>query len=81
VPALRRCRIQYVGTPGLWTLSASLFKVFQIGERASLRFQRNVFNPSDSPQKPQVPNSLELIYTNVNGTAARNMQFAPRLHW
>ncbi len=72
---------QYVETPGLWTLSASLFKSFALTEKARLRFQWDVFNPTNSPQEPQVPNTLGLIYTNVNGTPARSMQFTLRLLW
>ena len=73
---------QYVESPGLWTLSASLFKSFPITERMKLRFQWDVFNPSNSPQEPQTPsNSQGLLYTYQNGTAARNMQFSLRLLW
>lgn len=70
---------QYVETAGLWSLSASLFKVFQIKERLKLRVQWDAFNPTNSPQEPQSPsNALGLLYTNVNGTAARSMQFSLR---
>ena len=73
---------QYVQSPGLWTLSASLFKTFPIKERFRLRFQWDVFNPTNSPQVPQTPsNSQGLIYTYLNGTAARSMQFSLRLLW
>lgn len=73
---------QYVQSPGLWILSASLFKVFSLNDRFRLRFQWDIFNPTNSPQEPQSPsNSQGLLYTNVNGTAARNMQFSLRLLW
>ena len=72
---------QYRETPGLWTLSTSLFKNFAITERTRLRVQWDVFNPTNSPQQPQVPNTTGLIYTYVNGTAARSMQFTLRLLW
>ena len=73
---------QYVQSPGLWSLSASLFKTVAITERYKLRVQWDVFNPTNSPQEPQNPaNSLGLRYTYQNGAAARNMQFTARLLW
>ena len=72
---------QYVETPGLWTLSTSLFKSFAIKERVRMRVQWDVFNPTNSPQEPQTPNTSGLIYTYLNGTAARSMQFSLRLLW
>ena len=73
---------QFVQSAGLWTLSASLFKVFPVKERLKLRVQWDVFNPTNTPQQPQTPsNSLGLLYTNVSGTAARNMQFTLRASW
>ncbi|MBI4904976.1 MAG: carboxypeptidase regulatory-like domain-containing protein [Acidobacteria bacterium] len=73
---------QFVQSPGLWTLSASLFKSFAIGERFKVRFQWDVFNPTNSPQRPVSPsNSAGLRYDYLSGTAARNMQFTLRLLW
>lgn len=73
---------QYVQSRGLWTLSTSLFKSFSLTERARLRFQWDVFNPTNSPQQPQSPaNSQGLLYTYQSGTAARSMQFTLRLMW
>lgn len=72
---------QYVQGPGLWTLSAALFKSFPIGERMRLRVQWDVFNPTNSPQQPSSINSQDLLYTYLSGAAARNMQFTLRLLW
>jgi hypothetical protein len=73
---------QYVQSRGLWTLSSSLFKSFPIRENVRLRVQWDVFNPTNSPQQPQLPsNSQGLLYTYLNGTSARSMQFTLRLLW
>jgi len=73
---------QWVESRGLWTLSASLFKSFPIREQIRLRVQWDVFNPTNSPQQPQLPsNSLGILYTYLSGTAARSMQFTARLIW
>lgn len=63
-------------------LSASLFKTFTLTEKMRLRFQWDVFNPTNSPQQPQSPgNSLGLLYSYLSGTGARSMQFTLRLLW
>lgn len=72
---------QYRETTGLWTLSSSLFKSFTIHEQIRMRVQWDVFNPTNSPQRPQVPTSQGLLYNYQSGTAARNMQFTLRLLW
>jgi hypothetical protein len=73
---------QYVESRGLGNLSAALFKTFPIAERFRLRVQWDVFNPANSPQQPQLPsNSAGLLYTYLNGVAARSMQFTARLLW
>ena len=72
---------QYRESPGLYTLSASLFRSFAIKERFKVRFQWDVFNPFNAPQEPQTVNTQGLLYTYQNGTAARNMQFSLRLLW
>ena len=73
---------QYLQSPGLWTLNASLFKSFTINDRFRLRFQWDVFNPTNSPQQPQgVAAPQGIRYTYQNGAAARNMQFTLRLLW
>ena len=46
---------QFVESKGLWTLSTSLFKTFPIKERMKVRVQWDVFNPTNSPQEPQLP--------------------------
>ncbi|MEK7405243.1 MAG: carboxypeptidase-like regulatory domain-containing protein [Acidobacteriota bacterium] len=72
---------QYVEGPGLWSLSASLFKSFPIRERMRLRVQWDVFNPTNSPQQPASVNSQGIRYTYLSGTSARSMQFTLRLLW
>ncbi|MBI5282171.1 MAG: TonB-dependent receptor [Candidatus Solibacter usitatus] len=72
---------QFVESPGLWYLSSSLFKTFNIGERMRLRAQWDVFNPTNSPQQPQAVGANGLRYTYQSGAAARNMQFTLRLLW
>ncbi len=72
---------QYRETPGLYSLSTSLFKSFAIKERIKLRFQWDVFNPFNAPQEPQAVNTQGLLYTYQNGAGARNMQFSLRLLW
>jgi hypothetical protein len=72
---------QIFQSPGLWNLSASLFKVFALTEHARLRFQWDVSNPTNSPQQAQIPNANGLIYTYTSGQSARNMQFSLRLIW
>ena len=72
---------QYAESPGLWTLGSSLFKTFVIHEDVRARVQWDVFNPTNSPQRLQVPNSTGLLYTFQSGTAARSMQFSLRLLW
>lgn len=73
---------QFVESQGLWTLSASLLKTFPVRERLRLRIQWDVFNPTNSPQEPQLPSTSEgLLYTYLSGTAARSMQFTLRLSW
>ena len=73
---------QYVESPGLWTLSSSLFKSFTIHEQVKMRVQWDVFNPTNSPQQQQSPaNSQGLLYTYQNGTSARSMQFTLRVLW
>jgi len=72
---------QYRESPGLYTLSTSLFKSFAIKERFKMRFQWDVFNPFNAPEEPQAVNTQGLLYTYQNGTAARNMQFSLRLLW
>lgn len=72
---------QYHESPGLWTLSTSLFKSFTIRESMKLRVQWDVFNPTNSPQQSQSVNTMGLRYNYLSGTAARNMQFTARLLW
>ena len=72
---------QYFETPGLWSLSASMFKEFQVKERMRVRFQWDVSNPTNSPQEPNAPNAFGLIYTYTSGQNARNMQFSLRCLW
>ncbi len=72
---------QYFESPGLWNLAASLFKEFPIKERATLRFQWDVFNPLNAPEEPYAPNANGLIYTYVSGVVPRSMQFTLRLLW
>ena len=72
---------QYFETPGLWTMSASMFKDFPIREQIRVRFQWDVSNPTNSPEEPQAPNANGLIYTYTSGQNARSMQFSLRLLW
>jgi len=72
---------QYRQGRGLWTLSTSLFKSFPIREGMRLRVQWDVFNPTNSPQQEQSPNTTGLLYTDLSGTSARSMQFTLRLLW
>jgi hypothetical protein len=72
---------QYFQTPGLWTLSAALFKEVNIRERLRMRFQWDVANPTNSPEEPQAPNANGLIYSYTSGQSARTMQFSLRMLW
>lgn len=72
---------QYFESPGLWTLSASLFKEVQIREQVKMRLQWDVSNPTNSPEYSNAPNANGLIYTYTSGQAARAMQFTLRLLW
>ena len=72
---------QYFQTPGLWTLSASLFKEFHVKERVRMRFQWDVSNPTNSPEEAQAPTAYGLINTYTSGQNARNMQFSLRCLW
>ena len=72
---------QIFESPGLWTLSASLFKEVSVRERARLRVQWDVSNPTNSPEEAQIPNAYGLIYSYTSGVAARSMQLSLRLLW
>jgi hypothetical protein len=82
--------------PGPWTfgLNASLFKVFKMSERVSLRFNADFFQVLNNPGLPQpgqtyCANSLQtcpsgstgILYKNLSANSPRDLQLALRLTW
>lgn len=74
-------RNQFRQGPGLWSLSSALFKDFELREPVKLRFQWDVFNPTNSPQLPAGVGGDGIRPVWTSGVAARSMQLTLRLLW
>jgi hypothetical protein len=71
---------QYLAVPWDFNLSASLFKAFNLGERAKLRFNADFFQVLNNPGLP-TPGSNGIMYTNTSANSPRDLQLTLRLTW
>src|ERR1039458_1578779 len=71
---------QYLAVPCDFNLSASLFKAFDLGERAKLRLNADFFQVLNNPGLP-TPGSNGIIYTNNSANSPRDLQLTLRLTW
>jgi hypothetical protein len=71
---------QYLAVPWDFNLSASLFKAFNLGERAKLRFNADFFQVLNNPGLP-TPGANGIMYTNTSANSPRDLQLTLRLTW
>jgi hypothetical protein len=71
---------QYLAVPWDFNLSASLFKAFNLGEHAKLRFNADFFQVLNNPGLT-TPGSNGIIYTNNSANSPRDLQLTLRLTW
>ncbi len=74
-------RNQYLPGPNQWFLDASLFKNFQIHEKARFRVNIDFFNALNNPNNPTAVTLDGLLSTRNSGSPARVMQLSGHLNW
>ena len=74
-------RNQFQQGPMIWSMDASLFKVFPITERVRLRFNADFFNVLNMPGMPMPGSSSGLISMRNSVNAPRQLQLTLRLLW
>jgi hypothetical protein len=74
-------RYQYVPGPLQWFQDASLFKLVNITENVTLRFNVDFFNVFNNPNNPTSASANGVLATRNSGSAARTTQLTMRLTW
>ncbi|MGD0497991.1 MAG: TonB-dependent receptor [Bryobacteraceae bacterium] len=77
LPAWRQ---QYIAAPWVFTMNASLFKVFDLTEAVKLRFNADFFQVLNNPGLG-TPGSNGILSVQSSNNSARNLQLTLRLTW
>ena len=67
--------------PYNWTMDSSLFKTFQVTERASLRFNADFFNVFNMPGLNNPSSTSGIVSLQYSHNAPRQLQLTLRLSW